>query len=128
MAEPSSSSFPEREADLTATDPYRILGVPSTATQLEIKRAYFALIRQYPPETEAETFKTIRAAYEKIKDVQRRSETDIFLPQPPPNWTDSIKLPEFDTRFYPQDVLTALQSWGDLGRSNFETDFKEIDL
>lgn len=123
-----SSQFPEREPDFTATDPYRVLGVSSTATQIDIKRAYFALIRQYPPETEADTFKIIRGAYEKIKDVQRRSETDIFLPQPPPNWTGLIEPPEFDTRFYPQDVLTALRDWGDLGRTNFETDFKEIDL
>ncbi|MDM8518535.1 DnaJ domain-containing protein [Anaerolineales bacterium HSG6] len=125
---PTGTIVPELEPDFTASDPYQVLGVQRTATQLEIKRRYFELIRQHPPETEAETFKIIRSAYEKIKDVKRRSATDIFLPKKPPAWTPPKKLPEFDTDFYAQDVLRVLQLWGDLSRTDFKEDFKEIEL
>jgi curved DNA-binding protein CbpA len=118
----------ERPPDLTATDPYRVLGLPVSASQVEIKRAYFALIRQYPPETEAEKFKLIRAAYEKIKDVQRRVETDIFLPQPPPAWTPPQTSLRLDTRFHASDALVALRRWGELGRTDFQADFRDINL
>jgi curved DNA-binding protein CbpA len=114
--------------DLTASDPYKILGVSATATHSEIKRAYFALIRQYPPETEAENFKIIRAAYEKLKDAQRRGETDIFRPQPPPDWQPPGIALELDTTFHPADALLVLRHWGELGRADFQEDFKEIRL
>ncbi len=123
-----SSPLPERQPDLTASDPYRVLGVLPTATQADIKRAYFTLIRQYPPETEAENFKLIRAAYEKIRSAQRRVETDIFLPQPPPAWPPPADTPPVDTSFHAADVLLALRRWGELGRTNFKADFREIDL
>lgn len=124
----SSHAMPERQPDLTSSDPYRVLGVLPTATQVEIKRAYFALIRQYPPETEGDKFKLIRAAYEKIKSTQRRVETDIFLPQPPPAWQPPPITLTLDTTFHPGDVLLALRRWGDLGRTDFQEDFREIEL
>jgi len=126
---PSGPSFgAEQSPDFTAGDPYRVLGISAAATQVDIKRAYFALIRQYPPETEPETFKLIRAAYEKIKDAQRRSETDIFLPQPPLPWQPPKLDLNLDTGFHPDDVLLALRRWGELGRTDFQDDFREIDL
>ena len=123
-----SSYAANREPDLTASDPYQVLGVATTASQVEIKRTYFALIRQYPPETEPEKFKLIRAAYEKLKDTQRRGEIDIFRPQPPPPWQPSPVSLKLDTRFYPGDALLALRRWGELGRTDFSEDFREIDL
>jgi curved DNA-binding protein CbpA len=126
---PNRSSYgANREPDLAASDPYQVLGVAATASQVEIKRTYFALIRQYPPETEAEKFKIIRAAYEKLKDAQRRGETDIFRPQPPPPWQPPPVSVKLDTHFHPRDVLLALRRWGELGRTDFSEDFKEIDL
>ncbi len=124
----SDQPRPDRQPDLTASDPYRVLGVSPAADQVEIKRAYFGLIRQYPPETEAEKFKLIRAAYEKIKSAQRRAETDIFLPQPPPSWQPPPATLGLDTDFHPGDALLALRRWGELGRTDFREDFKEIDL
>jgi curved DNA-binding protein CbpA len=116
------------QPDLTAHDPYRVLGLSPTASQVDIKRAYFDLIRQYPPETEAEKFKIIRAAYEKLKDVKRRTETDIFRPQPPPPWQPPDARPSLDTAFHPTDILIVLRSWGELGRTDFREDFREIGL
>jgi curved DNA-binding protein CbpA len=119
---------PDQQPDLTASDPYRLLGVSPVATQSEIKHAYFALIRQYPPETEAETFKRIRTAYEKIKDTQRRHETDIFRPQPPPAWQPDELEVALDTAFHASDVKLILRRWAELGRTDFQADFKEINL
>jgi curved DNA-binding protein CbpA len=128
MSETSKSTARVHQPDLAASDPYRVLGLPRTATQVEIKQAYFALIREHPPETDAENFKLIRAAYEKIKSAQRRVETDIFLPQAPPLWQPPETTLPLDTTFYPSDVLLLLRRWGELGRTDFQKDFREIDL
>lgn len=117
----------QRKPDLNASDPYLVLGVPKTAEQAAIKRAYFALIREYPPETHPDTFKIIRGAYEKIKSAARRTETDIFLPKPPPPYEPTEDL-ALEQEFQHSDVLVALRSWGELGRRDFSDDFQEIDL
>ena len=60
-------------------DPYKTLGVKSGATEAEIKQAYFALVREHPPERDPEGFKRIRAAYEKLRAGSERAETDLLL-------------------------------------------------
>jgi len=66
--------------NLSFTDnPYKVLGLERTASEAEIKQAYFALIRQSPPERDPEGFKRIRAAYEKLRGAGERAETDLFL-------------------------------------------------
>src|SRR6266542_5406664 len=65
--------------NLTALEsPYKILGVERTASESEIKQAYFAKVRQHPPERDPEGFKRIRAAYEKLRSGADRAETDLF--------------------------------------------------
>lgn len=125
---PGSSRILEPKPDLTATDPYQVLGLPRTASQIEIKRSYFALIRQYPPETEPEKFKIVRTAYEKIKDVTRRAETDIFLPQAPAAWQPPPFSFSLDKGFHSSDLSVILRHWGELGRADFQEDFEEINL
>ncbi len=72
-------TFPDLE------DPYTILGVSPSADAREIKRAYFRLVREYPPEKHPEQFARIRAAYETLLDPQARERAEIFrLRQPPP--------------------------------------------
>src|SRR5262249_31916810 len=66
--------------NLTALEsPYKTLGVERTASESEIKQAYFALVREHPPERDPEGFKRIRAAYEKLRAGGERAETDLFL-------------------------------------------------
>jgi len=55
---------------------YEILGVAETAAKAEIKRAYFGMVRQYPPEKEPEKFKEYRKAYEVLFDENSRKEYD----------------------------------------------------
>jgi curved DNA-binding protein CbpA len=124
----SSARTHEREPNLQSSDPYAVLGLAKTADQTEVKRAYFTLIRQHPPESDAENFKLIRAAYEKLKTAGRRAETDIFLLRPPSAWSPPETVPAIDPTFYPTDVLLTLRRWGDLGRTDFQDDFREIDL
>src|SRR5262245_24783209 len=57
-------------------DHYEALGVAPTASDREIKKAYFALVRQFPPETHAEDFRRIREAYEALSSPEARREHD----------------------------------------------------
>ncbi len=82
-------------------DYYRILGVPKTASQSEIKSAFRKLARTHHPDVvkpkeraEAETrFKEINEAYEVLGDAEKRRKYDTLgadwdraAPQPPPGW------------------------------------------
>jgi curved DNA-binding protein CbpA len=58
--------------------PYQILGVDRNATEAQVKAAYFAKVRQHPPERDPEGFKRIRAAYEKLRSGGERAQTDLF--------------------------------------------------
>ena len=63
------------------TDPYKILGVPPTATDDEVKKAYLALARKYHPDKytntdladlASEKMKEVNAAYEEIQNIRQR--------------------------------------------------------
>jgi curved DNA-binding protein CbpA len=65
-------------------DPYRILGVASTATQPEIKKAYRKLALKYHPdkntggdEAAAKLFTKVANAYEIISDKEKRGQYDL---------------------------------------------------
>ena len=55
---------------------YQVLGVERAADERTIKKAYFTLIRQFPPEKHPEEFKRIRAAYEVLSDPVARKRYD----------------------------------------------------
>ena len=42
--------------NLTSADPYAVLGLVRGASPREIKRAYFGLVREYPPEEQPDAF------------------------------------------------------------------------
>ena len=61
-------------------DYYKTLGLDSTASQSDIKKAYFRLIRQHSPENDPEGFRKIREAYEYLKKALAQDEGPSFPP------------------------------------------------
>ncbi|MCL1562302.1 J domain-containing protein [Parasaccharibacter sp. TMW 2.1886] len=65
-----------------ATDPYKVLGVSSTASEKEIRSAYRRLVKQYHPDRNPgdikaeERFKEIGKAYEIVGDEEKRAQFD----------------------------------------------------
>jgi curved DNA-binding protein CbpA len=57
---------------------YEVLGISENATDAEIKKAYFNLVRNYQPDRSPEKFKEIRAAYETLLDGEKRAEYDAI--------------------------------------------------
>jgi curved DNA-binding protein CbpA len=111
---------------LIINDPYQVLGLPREATAVEIKRAYFALVKQHPPESDAEGFQRVRAAYDALRTPELRAETDRQLIQPPPPFVPPRRLPEYDLSFYPQDHLQAARRESDLEQLDFSAEFRPI--
>src|SRR3954470_14588062 len=59
-----------------AQNHYQVLRIERTADERAIKKAYFTLIREFPPDTHAEEFKRLRAAYEVLSDPLARQRFD----------------------------------------------------
>jgi curved DNA-binding protein CbpA len=59
-------------------DPYTVLGVPADADDDVIRRRYLELARTFTPEQHPERFAAVRAAYEKVKDLNNRASYRLF--------------------------------------------------
>lgn len=66
-------------------DPYKVLGVPSSATDEEVKKAYLALARKYHPDKytdsdladlASEKMKEVNAAYEEIQNMRANGSSE----------------------------------------------------
>jgi curved DNA-binding protein CbpA len=122
---------PERsvpQPNLSSSDPYAVLGLKRGAALREVKRAYFALVRHYPPEEQPDAFKLIRAAYEKLRTGETKAETDLFLFRPPTPWQPRKRPGRLDLRFDLADLYLYLQTAGGDGQTDPRNDFRPIRL
>ena len=55
---------------------YETLGIEKSADARQIKRAYFELVKKFPPERFPDEFKEIRAAYDALLDEEKRAAYD----------------------------------------------------
>lgn len=112
------------------SDPYKVLGIDRDAPQGEIRKAYFQLVREHPPETDPEGFKQIREAYERLKSEDVRRETDRFLFYAPPReWAASTKEEEeILARLMEIAEEPLVRGWlfSDLQRIDFREDFQKV--
>jgi curved DNA-binding protein CbpA len=107
-------------------DPYAVLDIDRQAGEAEIKKAYYRLVREYPPEREPEKFQEIRAAYDQVRTAEARAQTDLFLLQPPPALPKRRRL-VFDLDVHREDVITLARELALAGLSVHE-DFHEPQL
>jgi curved DNA-binding protein CbpA len=59
-------------------NPYLILGVPHTADDAEIRKAYLSGVRDHPPERDPARFQSLTNAYQKVASRQSRLEHFLF--------------------------------------------------
>ena len=72
-------------------DPFEILGVDHTASEIEIRQRYLELIKLHPPEHDPIRFREIHQAYEFAKNPLRLAER-LLQPSPRmPEWNDVIE-------------------------------------
>ena len=62
--------------------PYEVLGITSEADDAAIRNAYLTLVKRYPPERHPDKFREIHAAYEMLKDEDRRLRYYLFNQDP----------------------------------------------
>ncbi len=115
-------------ADLSSNDPYAILGVERDATLRQIKKGYFALVREFPPETEPEAFKIVRAAYEKLRTAESKAQTDLFLLRPPTPLTPRKRRKKLNLTVSPLDMICYLEGLSELAEHEFSGDYRPIKL
>ncbi len=59
-------------------NPYTVLGLPPDADDAAVRARYLHLTREFPPEQHPETSAAVRAAYDKLKDLDARAEHRLF--------------------------------------------------
>jgi curved DNA-binding protein CbpA len=65
-----------------SSDPYLVLGLTPAANDEQIRAAYLAKLKQYPPDRAPAEFELVRDAYELLRDRRRRARHTLFSVNP----------------------------------------------
>jgi curved DNA-binding protein CbpA len=57
---------------------FEVLGLPPDAGDEQVRARYLQLAREFPPEHHPQQFAAVRAAYEKLKDLDSRARYRLF--------------------------------------------------
>jgi curved DNA-binding protein CbpA len=120
---------PEEPKSSFVGDPYAVLAVSPDASDAEVKQAYFAQVRAHPPESDPQTFKRIRAAYEQLRSPEKRLDADMLRlqPWPEPPLPSSLSVePVLDLSVAAEDVVRAARALTEMTRRDFREDYREI--
>ncbi|MCZ6679266.1 MAG: J domain-containing protein [Candidatus Poribacteria bacterium] len=108
-------------------NPFDVLRVDESASDAEVKKAYFQMVRQFTPEKHAEQFKEIREAYDLLKDPSRRLEAEVFSFAKPAEQAvvEDAELPpvKLDSDVF---LTWIRRTRTDLERTDFTSDFNEV--
>jgi curved DNA-binding protein CbpA len=63
---------------LPISDPYVVLGLVPGADDEQIRAAYVAKLKQFPPDKAPDEFEQVRDAYELLRDRRRRAQHNLF--------------------------------------------------
>jgi curved DNA-binding protein CbpA len=63
---------------LPIPDPYTVLGLGPGANDEQIRAAYLAKLKQFPPDRSPIEFEQVRDAYELLRDRRRRAHHTLF--------------------------------------------------
>ena len=91
--------------------PYKVLEIAEEAPQSEVRKAYLAKLREFPPEKSAEKFQQVTEAYERIKDEVARASLKIFGMR---HFSDNPRLTDLMPRPNSERNKIGLGSWIEL--------------
>lgn len=63
-------------------DPYAVLGLDPGVEDEQIRAAYLAKLKQFPPDRSPAEFERVRDAYELLRDRRRRAKHTLFSVNP----------------------------------------------
>lgn len=109
-------------------DPYEVLGLERGAGAEELRRAYVRLVRIYPPETNPDEFKRVRAAYETLRSPLRRAELAVLaFDETAADIELDLVAQAGEADFDPAALLLVVErSVSDLARTDFSDDLSPI--
>lgn len=97
-----------RRSSISVSEAHEILGVSQQATEEEVRRAYLALVRENPPDRDADKFRQIHEAYKMMSDPLVLARAQLQLAPVPPDLAACIAAAEQTYPRLPKLALLAL--------------------
>jgi curved DNA-binding protein CbpA len=87
------------QSALPIPDPYAVLGLGTGAEDEQIRAAYLAKLKQFPPDRAPAEFEQVRDAYELLRDRRRRARHTLFSVNPEAPLASLLDGTDNDRRF-----------------------------